>query len=53
MTFDFPDNDLRMASYVTGKAVEIGKAMGAKQVAGSRRKAPYTTQQHTVYRSTD
>ncbi len=43
MTFDFPQNDLKMAEYVTAKAVEIGKAMGAKQVAGAPRKAPYTT----------
>jgi gluconate 2-dehydrogenase alpha chain len=49
MTFDFPQNDLKMAAYVTAKAVEIGKAMGAKQVAGAARTAPYTT---TVYQTT-
>ena len=49
MTFDFPQNDLKMAAYVTPKAVEIGRAMGAKQVAGSPRKGPYTT---TQYQST-
>jgi gluconate 2-dehydrogenase alpha chain len=49
MTFDFPQNDLKMAAYVTAKAVEIGKAMGAKQVAGSPRKSPYTV---TVYQTT-
>ena len=46
MTFDFPQNDLKMAAYVTAKAVEIGKATGAKQVAGYPRKGPYTTQQY-------
>jgi gluconate 2-dehydrogenase alpha chain len=46
MTFDFPQNDLKMSAYVTAKAVEIGKAMGAKQVAGYPRKGPYTTQQY-------
>jgi gluconate 2-dehydrogenase alpha chain len=49
MTFDFPDNDIRMSAYCTEKAVEIGKAMGGKQVSGSPRKKPYTT---TVYQST-
>jgi gluconate 2-dehydrogenase alpha chain len=46
MTFDFPQNDLKMAAYLTAKGVEIGKAMGAKQVAGNPRKGPYTTQQY-------
>jgi gluconate 2-dehydrogenase alpha chain len=46
MTFDFPENDLKMAAYVTAKAVEIGKAMGARQVAGYPRKGPYTSQQY-------
>jgi gluconate 2-dehydrogenase alpha chain len=38
-----------MSAYCTEKAVEIGKAMGGKQVSGSPRKKPYTT---TVYQST-
>ena len=52
MTFDFPQNDLKMAAYVTAKAVEIGKAMGAKQVVGSPRKGPYTTQQYQTTHNT-
>jgi gluconate 2-dehydrogenase alpha chain len=52
MTFDFPQNDLKMAEYVTGKAVEIGKAMGAKQVAGNPRKAPYTVTQYQTTHNT-
>jgi gluconate 2-dehydrogenase alpha chain len=52
MTFDFARNDLRMAEYVTDKAVEIGKAMGAKQVVGSARKGPYTTQQYQTTHNT-
>jgi len=52
MTFDFPPNDLKMAAYVTSKAVEIGKAMGAKQVAGNPRKGPYTTQQYQTTHNT-
>jgi gluconate 2-dehydrogenase alpha chain len=46
MTFDFPQNDLRMSAHLTAKAVEIANAMGAKLVAGSPRKAPYTSQQY-------
>jgi gluconate 2-dehydrogenase alpha chain len=49
MTFDFPENDLKMSAYCTAKAMEIGKAMGAQQVAGGPRKGPYTT---TQYQST-
>jgi gluconate 2-dehydrogenase alpha chain len=52
MTFDFPPNDLKMAAYVTAKAVEIGKAMGAKQVVGSPRKGPYTTTQYQTTHNT-
>jgi gluconate 2-dehydrogenase alpha chain len=49
MTFDFPRNDLKMSEYLTAKTVNIGKAMGAKQVAGYPRTGPYTS---TQYQST-
>jgi gluconate 2-dehydrogenase alpha chain len=49
MTFDFPENDVRMSAYLTARAEEIGKAMGGKQVAASPRKRPYDA---TVYQST-
>ncbi len=49
MTFDFPPNDLRMSAYVTARAHEIGRAMGAKQVEAYPRKGPYTI---TQYQST-
>jgi gluconate 2-dehydrogenase alpha chain len=52
ITFDFPQNDLKMAEYVTSKAVEIGKAMGAKQVAGGPRKGPYTITQYQTTHNT-
>jgi gluconate 2-dehydrogenase alpha chain len=52
MTFDFPQNDLKMAEYVTARAVEIGKAMGAKQVAGNPRKGPYTVTQYQTTHNT-
>ena len=49
MTFDFPQNDLKMSAYLTAKAAAIGRAMGATLVAGNPRKAPYTV---TQYQST-
>ena len=48
MTFDFPDNDVRMSQYVADKVVEIGRAMGGKTVVRGGQKRPYTT---TVYQS--
>lgn len=52
MTFDFPENDLRMSAYVTERALEIGKAMGGLQVAGSSRKGPYTITQYQTTHNT-
>ncbi len=49
ITFEFPENDIRMSAYLTAKAGEIGNAMGGKQVAASPRKRPYNA---TVYQST-
>ena len=52
MTFDFPQNDLKMAQYVTDRAVEIGNAMGAKVVVGNPRKGPYTVTQYQTTHNT-
>jgi len=52
MTFDFPKNDLRMAQYVTVKATEIGRAMGARQVVGNARKGPYAVTQYQTTHNT-
>jgi hypothetical protein len=49
MTFDFPENDIKMSAYTTGKTLDIGSAMGGKTVSGAPRKAPYTT---TIYQTT-
>lgn len=49
MTFDFPDNDLRMSRYITRKAGEIARRMGADTVTESPRTGPFTT---TAYQST-
>jgi len=52
MTFDFPENDLKMSAYVTQKAVEIGRAMGGRQVHGAPRKGPYTVTQYQTTHNT-
>jgi gluconate 2-dehydrogenase alpha chain len=49
MTFDFPENDLRMSRYVTNKASEIARRMGATIVVDQPRTGPFTT---TTYQST-
>lgn len=49
MTFDFPDNDVRMSQHIADKVVEIGRAMGGKTVVRGGATRPYTT---TVYQST-
>jgi gluconate 2-dehydrogenase alpha chain len=41
MTFDFPDNDLKMAKYCTDRATEIANKMGAAHVHPKARKGPY------------
>ncbi|MEK2645283.1 GMC family oxidoreductase [Bdellovibrio sp. BCCA] len=49
MTFDFPDNDIRMAKFVTEKTKKIGEAMGGKTVVATARQKPWNT---TVYQTT-
>jgi gluconate 2-dehydrogenase alpha chain len=52
MTFDFPENDLKLSAYITNKAMEIGRAMGGQQVAGGPRKGPYTSTQYQTTHNT-
>ncbi|TFW31519.1 GMC family oxidoreductase [Massilia horti] len=52
ITFDFPANDLRMSAYVTGKAREVGRAMGGRIVAGEGRKGPYVVTQYQTTHNT-
>jgi gluconate 2-dehydrogenase alpha chain len=49
MTFDFPENDIRMSAFVTDKAMDIGRAMGGRLVSGNPRRRPYDA---TVYQTT-
>jgi gluconate 2-dehydrogenase alpha chain len=52
MTFDFPDNDLRMSAYCTEKAIEIGRAMGGQRVTGAPRKRPYDMTEYQTTHNT-
>jgi gluconate 2-dehydrogenase alpha chain len=49
MTFDFPENDIRMSQYIADKVVEIAGAMGGKTIIRGGTHRPYTT---TIYQST-
>lgn len=42
ITFDFPQNDLRMSRYVTDRAEEIAARMGAETVLSNPRSAPWS-----------
>jgi gluconate 2-dehydrogenase alpha chain len=52
MTFDFPENDIKMSAYITDKAVQIARAMGGRQVVGAPRKGPYTSTQYQTTHNT-
>jgi gluconate 2-dehydrogenase alpha chain len=52
MTFDFPDNDLKMAKYCTDRAAEIGRRMGASHVHPKARKGPYDIQPYQTTHNT-
>lgn len=52
MTFDFPENDLKMSAFVTARALEIGRAMGGQQVAGNPRRGPYSSTQYQTTHNT-
>ena len=49
MTFDFPENDIRMSQYIADKVIEIGRAMGGKTIIRGGTKPPYSV---AFYQST-
>ena len=49
MTFDFPDNDIRMSNFVSDRMEEIAAKMGGRQAVSNRRKKGWDA---TVYQST-
>jgi gluconate 2-dehydrogenase alpha chain len=52
ITFDFPENDVKLSAFVTDRATEIAKAMGGERVAGGPRKRPYTSTQYQTTHNT-
>jgi len=52
MTFEFPENDIKLSSYITDKAVQIGKAMGGQQVSGQSRERPYNVTEYQTTHNT-
>lgn len=52
MTFDFPENDIKMSAYCTQKTVEIAKQMGGKLVTGEPRKRPYDITEYQTTHNT-
>ncbi len=52
ITFDFPENDLRMSAWVTERAMEIARAMGGRTVHGGPRKGPYDATQYQTTHNT-
>ncbi len=52
ITFDFPDNDLKMSNYVSDRMEDIAKALGGRQYSSARRKkgwdsVPYQSTHNT------
>jgi gluconate 2-dehydrogenase alpha chain len=52
ITFDFPDNDLKMSNYVSDRMEDIAKTLGARQYNGAGRKkgwdsVPYQSTHNT------
>jgi gluconate 2-dehydrogenase alpha chain len=43
MTFDFPDNDIRMSNHITDQMEGIAKALKPRQYVVARRAKPYST----------
>lgn len=52
ITFEFPQNDLKMSAFVTDKAMAIARQMGGQQVAGGPRKGPYNVTQYQTTHNT-
>lgn len=52
MTFDFPENDLKLSAYITEKAKGIARAMGGERIAGEARKGPYDITQYQTTHNT-
>ncbi len=52
MTFDFPDNDIRMSAYATARALDIGRTMGGRLAVGLPRTGRYDITQYQTTHNT-
>jgi gluconate 2-dehydrogenase alpha chain len=52
ITFDFPQNDVKMSAYLTERAKEIALQMGGQQVHAEARTRPYTTTEYQTTHNT-
>jgi gluconate 2-dehydrogenase alpha chain len=52
ITFDFPENDLRMSAYLTEKAAGIARAMGGERIEVSKREGPYDATEYQTTHNT-
>jgi gluconate 2-dehydrogenase alpha chain len=49
MTFDFPENDIRMSNFLTDRAAEVARAMNPREIKLNRRVGPWSV---TPYQTT-
>jgi gluconate 2-dehydrogenase alpha chain len=49
MTFDFPENDIRMSNFLTDRAAEVARAMNPREIKVNRRVGPWSV---TPYQTT-
>ncbi|GAB3551598.1 GMC family oxidoreductase [Noviherbaspirillum agri] len=52
LTFDFPQNDIKLSAYITEKAKGIARAMGGQQVSAEPRKPPYNITEYQTTHNT-
>jgi gluconate 2-dehydrogenase alpha chain len=52
ITFDFPENDIRMSEFLTAKAKAIGEAMGGRRVEAAAQKRPYDSTRYQTTHNT-
>jgi gluconate 2-dehydrogenase alpha chain len=52
ITFEFPENDIRMSRYLTDRALEIARLMGGREVQPKYRERPYDSTEYQTTHNT-
>lgn len=52
LTYDFTPNDMAMTAFLTERATEIGKRMGAREIKTNARKGPYDSMPYQTTHNT-